>query len=226
VQSANSLDHQAAQAKITEIDQLGSRDMKPTGKRLGRLADWLVLSLLVILVCTSLAVAQAPGTFIPTGNMTAPREGHTSTLLLNGNVLITSGVGPRSSTEIYDPSRGTFTAIGNMTTIRFSPSATLLADGRVLLAGGDDLGTAELYDPATGTFTATGHMVTTQYWHTATLMNNGKVLIAGGGKDCPNGYDGCLIVDRPELYDPATGTFTTTGDYADKTRDPWFETAD
>src|SRR5262245_46536084 len=171
--------------------------MKSTGKKLGRLPRLQVLSLLVAVVYTSLAVPQAPGTFIPTGNMTAPREGHTSSLLLNGKVLITPGVGPRSNpAEIYDPSSGTFTVTGNMTTIRFTPSATLLADGRVLLAGGNDLGTAELYDPATGTFTATGHMVSTQNQHTATLLNNGKVLIAGGGKGCPNGYDGCLIVDR------------------------------
>src|SRR5436190_1904857 len=76
-----------------------------------------------------------------------------------------------------------------------------------------------------GTFTATGNMVTTQYGHRATLLNSGKVLITGGGRECPSGNDGCAIVDNPQLYDPVTGTFTVTGDYADKNGDPYFETA-
>ncbi len=175
--------------------------------------------LLVVFGHTFTAAGQAQGAFTPTGTMTTARYRHMATLLPNGKVLITAGSAPQASAELYDPSSGTFTATGNMTTVRSEPSATLLPDSRVLIAGGDNLGTAELYDPATETFTATGNMVTAQHWHRATLLNNGKVLIAGGGKECPNGNDGCEMVDRPELYDPATGTFTVTGDYADKSGD-------
>src|SRR5262249_44015771 len=32
------------------------------------------------------------------------------------------------------------------------------------------------------------------------------------------------IVDKPEMYDPATGTFSPTADYADRTGDPYFRT--
>src|SRR5215510_1372409 len=183
--------------RLRKYIRFRSRGMKPSGKRLGPLADLpvLILSLLVVFVYTSSAVAQAPGTFIPTGNMTTPRESHTATLLLNGKVLITGGSQELpASAELFDPVTNTFTPTGNMTTGRFGNSATLLPDGRVLIAGGYYLGyldSAELYDPATGTFTATGHMVTTQTGHTATLLNNGTVLIAGGGRECPNGDDGC-----------------------------------
>jgi N-acetylneuraminic acid mutarotase len=43
-----------------------------------------------------------------------------------------------------------------------------------------------------------------RYYHTTTLLPNGKVLVAGGW-----GISG--ITNRAELYDPATGTWTTTG---------------
>jgi hypothetical protein len=91
-----------------------------------------------------------------------------------------------------------------------------------LIAGGTNrgvLGSAELYDPTTGAFSATGSMVTPQMLHTATLLNNGKVLITGGiGGYSNSSY--CPILAKPELYDPSTGIFTPTGDYADNYVDP------
>jgi hypothetical protein len=53
--------------------------------------------------------------------------------------------------------------------------------------------------------------------HTATRLLNGNVLIAGGGEfntDCSNSFDygpePCPLADA-ELYDPASGTFSSTG---------------
>ena len=51
-----------------------------------------------------------------------------------------------------------------------------------------------------GTFTATGDMTTARVGHSATLLLDGRVLIVGGDK-----------TGTAELYDPATGTFTPTG---------------
>ena len=107
-------------------------------------------------------------TFTPTGNMTASRYSHAATLLTDGTVLITGGVGYSNnglflgglaSAELYDSSTGTFTATGSMTTRRVGATATLLNDGRVLISGGSQfqpgsvgpasgLSSAELYTPA------------------------------------------------------------------------------
>ena len=184
----------------------------------------LCLLLLALAACGSSAVAQTPGTFITTGDMTAGRAGHTATLLLDGKVLIAGGLVANAyppvllaSAEVYDPATGTLTATGNMTTVRAWHTATLLHDGRVLIAGGDfsldgspQTSTAELYDPSTGSFTATANMLIGQTNYTATLIGNGKVLIAGGiaGECCD------ANIARAELYDPSTGTFTFTGLYA------------
>src|SRR5260370_16071262 len=93
--------------------------------------------LLGVAVNAPIAIAQAPGTFTPTGDLATPRAGHSATLLHNGKVLIAGGFWPRlASAEIYDPSIGTFTATGNLITARSTHTATLLADGRVLIAAG------------------------------------------------------------------------------------------
>ena len=111
-------------------------------------------------------------------------------------------------------SLGTFIPTGSMTTPRAGHTATLLPNGKVLVAGGATTGfpsqisaTAELYNPDTGTFTPTGNMTAPRGQHSATLLGNHKVLIAGGR----NGTNGSQNLGTAELYDPVTGTFTSTG---------------
>jgi len=187
--------------------------MKETSKRgtASHMKSILVLSLLLDVGGSgSIVMAQSPGTFSSTGNMTTARSFHTATLLTNGKVLITGGSQytpsvnvSLASAELYDPSTGTFSPTGNMTVARTGHTATLLPDGRVLIIG--NAGTiAEIYDPASGSFSSTGNMAAPRSGHTATLLNSGKVLIAGG---C--GTTGVLA--SAELYDPSTGTFLPSG---------------
>jgi WD40 repeat protein len=142
--------------------------------------------------------------------MVSPRWYHTATALPKGKVLIAGGSSNSVGAELYDPSTSTFGATGPMINPGAYCTATLLPSGKVLIAGGINASAssnAELYDPSTGTFTATGSMVTPRENHTATLLPSGKVLIVGGDGDGGLNYE----LSNVELYDPNTGTFSSTG---------------
>ena len=105
---------------------------------------------------------------------------------------------------------------GDLGVARYDHTATLLSTGQVLVAGGLSgpldaaLSSAELYDPAAGVWMPTGSLNTARALHTATLLPSGQVLVAGGTST--------LLPPSPltsaELYDPATGLWTPTGDLA------------
>jgi hypothetical protein len=149
----------------------------------------------------------ATGAWTATGNTIGAGPGRTATLLGNGSVLVTGGVGESlealAVAELFDPSTASWSATGNMLEARSGHRATLMLDGKVLVTGGG-LASAELYDPATGQWTATGSTLGVLVGHSATLLSNGTVLVAGG-------MAGTGASSSAEVYDPSTGQWTATG---------------
>ena len=145
-----------------------------------------------------------------TGAPISARATHTATLLASGKVLLAGGyrASALATAELYDPSTGTFTATGSLNVARAYQTATTLANGKVLVVGGAATAIAELYDPTAGTFATTGSLLIARAsWHVAALLSSGKVLIAGGlGTGTP-----ATLLSEAELFDPATGLFTSTG---------------
>ncbi|MEY2540112.1 MAG: trimeric autotransporter adhesin [Verrucomicrobiota bacterium] len=162
----------------------------------------------------------ATGAWTVTGSLNSPRETHTATLLTNGKVLVAGGESynnesytSTASAELYDPATGTWTVTGNLSSSRLFHTATLLANGKVLVAGGQfingtSIASTELYDPANGTWTVTGNLTNGRSGHTANLLPDGKVLVAGGNNLSGNTFNNPAST---ELYDPANGTWTVTG---------------
>ncbi|MCL4235483.1 MAG: hypothetical protein KJ042_13300 [Deltaproteobacteria bacterium] len=150
------------------------------------------------------------------GGLAQARLTHTQTVLEDGRLLLTGGIGfggPLDSAEIFDPATGEFSLLSDrMAKTRFGHAATLLADGRVLVTGGYEEGfaqildSAEIFDPGTGTFRLLkADMIHGRALHTATLLPDGTVLIVGG-------TDGTLGFEFAEIFDPVTETFTAVAD--------------
>jgi hypothetical protein len=125
------------------------------------------------------------GSFTVATTMTAPRAGHTATLLPDGKVLVTGGftdstlVGTDTA-EIYDPAKASFLGTNkHMAVGRWAHTATLLPDGSVLLVGGGS-SVAETYSPSDGSFSPIGLDESDRLGHTATLLKNGSIVIIGG----------------------------------------------
>jgi hypothetical protein len=171
------------------------------------------------LVAWSVEEGAAGGTVDANGNYVAP------TMLGTFHLVATSAADPaKNATATVTVVPSGFFQTGSMTTPRFSHTATLLNTGKALIAGGVasykvfyrgsqstcvEVTTdhAELFDPAAGTFASTGSMNSTRANHTSTLLQDGKVLVTGGDGDL--GLQ--LQPGTAEIFDPATATFTATG---------------
>jgi len=97
-------------------------------------------------------------------------------------------------------------------------ATAVLGDGRVLVIHGSWTGmgqsvhsTAEIWNPASGTSTAVaGEMTTDRLQASAVTLQDGRVLVVGGFGG-PYAYASSAVA-AAELWDPATGRFSPTGD--------------
>lgn len=141
-------------------------------------------------------------------------------VLRDGSILVAGGYSGHTSVasaELLDPQLTTFRSTGSMSTPRSGHGGAVLPDGRVIVIGGNargDTGTvlasAEVYDPGTGTWSATGHMSVRRHKLAVVALADGRVLVLGGS----NEQDAFGQYRSAEIYDPATGSFTSTGDMA------------
>ncbi len=157
-----------------------------------------------------------------------PRILHRASLLADGRVMVTGGLGltlippslfSRDEVAFFDPVMEQFTdeftpGNGNppttplLNTARSGHTQTTLDDGRVLITGGriNATGTSdgtrtssvEIFDPMTGQFTVADSMTHARSAHTATMLADGRVLIAGG--DAAGTW---------QLFDPATDQWSS-----------------
>jgi N-acetylneuraminic acid mutarotase len=217
--------------------RLGFNSVTASLQSLVRLRARRLAFLLLFLGAGLLLVRPSEGRslgFDNTASLSPGRLSHTATLLPNGQVLVAGGLeyffgypGPLwhykalTSAALYDPATATWAATSSLSEPRANATATLLPNGKVLVVGGttgsatiyargySSLASAEIFDPATGSWTTTGSLAYARSYHTATLLPDGKVLVAGGIQE-PLG-SGQFSTERAEVYDPATGTWTATG---------------
>ena len=104
---------------------------------------------------------------------------------------------------------GVFASIPNCRNWLFCAGHSALADGRILTVGGhysDEFPYADLFDPVASAWNAPSppdDMEQGRWYPTATTLGDGTVLATSGTL----GQGGALVT-VPELYDPATNTWT------------------
>ncbi len=167
-------------------------------------------------------------------NMVEARAFHAASLVGDGAVLLSGGIGgvpavdgttpdwdqaqPLRTLEIYDPINETFCSVSpHLSAARYSHTATELSDGSVLFAGGtgtvSDLATAERCEPTDmrcpdAVCTPVGETIVMgipRAFHSATRIETGT--LAGRVLIAGGWSSGPPSVASAELFDPETNAF-------------------
>jgi Big-like domain-containing protein/Kelch motif protein/galactose oxidase-like protein len=138
----------------------------------------------------------------------------TSSVLFTGGYADATNIESTTRAVLYDAEANEGVEL-EMTAARIYHTNTPLSGNRVLVTGGFNgnvaVETAEIFTEATRSFSATGSMGVARGRHAAAPLPDGRVLITGGL--VPAGVGPATIDDKTaEVFDPATGTFTPTGD--------------
>ncbi|WP_199738349.1 kelch-like protein [Corallococcus sp. CA054B] len=133
------------------------------------------------------------------------RNGHASTLLPSGQVLVTGSLEGSPGTvlpsvDLFEPGSASWTPQANMGEARFLHTATALPSGEVLVTGGyatpyeKPRASAEILR-RDGGWESIAPMSSARTAHTATWLESGSVLIIGG-------TDGGVALNTAERYVP------------------------
>lgn len=166
-----------------------------------------IRAIICLLFGVALAACGGDGDFSPSGNMNAPRHGHTATKLETGEILIAAGLtktSPLGDFEIYDPARGIFKPHKIQGLRKRGWHKAILLKDAVLVTGGWTNGGEALRDsfliqPGAGV-RARALMKYGRYDHTMTKLPAGDVLIAGGN-------DGKRAIRHLEIFAPGKKRF-------------------
>ena len=151
------------------------------------------------------------GSFSPTpGNLATPYVGGAAILLTSNKVLIAGGTSDGSTlnslAELYDPATGSFTQSGAMVNPRSSFTATLLQNGNVLIAGGE-AGIDGFAGRRNLQFLCRNICLDWEPEFSTTVSHRQFAF----ERQSPDRWRKLHPPNTAELYDPAGGTFSLTG---------------
>ncbi|HEY7637852.1 MAG TPA: kelch repeat-containing protein [Gemmatimonadales bacterium] len=207
----------AASITVSEVSvepygaYLGPGGKGPVGKVFGYwrvssgLGYWLTIEVSPPVPSTGVGIAFEGGS-------------HTSSVLLAGGYASSSSSAASSAAALIDPETNQVTSL-QMAAGRIYHTITPLPGSRALIAGGIDgdvtLSSAEIFIEASHTFALTGSMGEARSRHAAAALPDGRVLITGGLVPVGAG-PATTDVASAEIFDPASGTFSPTGDMTTK----------
>lgn len=152
------------------------------------------------------ATTSAANTYSISGTITSGGTALAGvTVNLSGSGSTTATTDSSGNYSFSGAQNGSYTITPNKTGYTFAPANIAVTVNAANLIGKSF--TAGAANP----FISTGIMNVTRQGHSATLLPNGKVLIVGGDYFSTGSYSSTSYHSTSEIYDPASGTFTLSG---------------